>query len=95
MDKMVGKKNSYIKWNLLVKAYWLVKYIGQHKYDTIFNRGNPLESDHLQTSPYLHSFSCPIYFIYKLVRWKLVVKIKLILFKTFYLISIEYTIIFN
>ena len=38
-------------------------------------------------------FSCPIYSIYKFVGWKLVVKIKLFLFKAFYLILIiEYTI---
>ena len=43
---------------------------------------------------YLHLFSCPIYFIYKLFRLKLVVKIKLNLFKAFYLILIEYTTFF-
>ena len=84
------KKNSYIKCKsidqciLIGKIYWSTQT--KHHLEP----WDPLESDHLQTSPYLHLFSYPIYFIYKLLKWKLVVKIKLILFQTFYLILIEY-----
>ena len=101
-------KRKYIDQSILVgKIYWS-KYLQTSNFINITPSSamtrNALESDTIFKLHITYNsnnghicmyFSCPIYSIYKLVGWKLVEKIKLILFKAFYLILIEYTINFN